>query len=168
MSSQISRLSIFAALLAASVTVSSAKLDEGAALPSLSGFQLDGTLPSLRGKIVWLDFCASWCGPCRASFPVMDRIYNKYKARGLVVLGVSVDDDAQKWQSFVEKTGVTFPVVRDAQHKLVSSAGIENMPTSFLIDATGHIVAVYHGFKGAETEAAVEQEIESLLKGKKP
>ncbi len=139
-------------------------LKQGDVMPALAGFGLEGRVPATQGKIVWLDFCASWCGPCRASFPVMDKIHAKYKDKGLVVLGVSVDDDSKKWQAFVEKQNVSFPLVRDAQHKLVSLAGIEKMPTSFLIDGNGKIVSVHHGFKGKETEEAVEREIQSLLK----
>ncbi len=85
----------------------------------LPGFALEGRIPATQGKVVWLDFCASWCGVCRTSFPAMDRMQAKYKDKGLVVLGVSVDDDPKKWQAFLEKQNVSFPLVRDAQREHV-------------------------------------------------
>lgn len=142
-------------------------LKKGDALPDLAKLGIEGTIPALQGKVVWVDFWASWCGPCAMSFPAMDRIYQKYKARGLVVLGVNVDEDAAKMQKFTGKYPVSFPIVRDAQHKLVAMVNIDTMPSSLLIDQSGRIVALHQGFKGKKTEEAVEKEIEALLGGSK-
>ena len=68
-------------------------LKKGDALPDLPGLGVAGKIPAMKGSVVWLDFWASWCGPCAMSFPAMDRIYRKYKDRGLIVLGVNVDEE---------------------------------------------------------------------------
>lgn len=132
------------------------------ALPDLSGFGLEGTLPKLKGKVVYLDFWASWCGPCKASFPVLNGWHQKYADKGLVVLGVNVDDTAAAMQEFFKKTSAAFPVVRDAAKKLVAAANVSTMPTSFLIDKSGVIQLVHSGFR-AKDEAALLFQITTLL-----
>lgn len=161
-------LGAVALLVLLTLSASAAGLKKGDAAPDLATFGLEGHVPAVKGKVVWLDFWASWCGPCAASFPAMDRIYKKYKDRGLVVVGVSVDETTAAMNKFLAKHPVSFPIVRDASQKLVALANIETMPSSVLIDASGRIVALHSGFKGAETEEAVEKEIAALLGGKKP
>ena len=117
----------------------------------------------MAGKVVLVDFWASWCAPCKSSFPVLDSIYRKFKERGFLVVAVSVDESGDAMREFLGTHPVSFPVVRDARQQLVASAGIEAMPTSFLIDRTGKVVAVHAGFKGRETEEQLMTEIEKLL-----
>lgn len=140
-------------------------LKEGDPFPDLSGFGLEGALPTeLKGKVILLDFWASWCGPCKESFPVLEELHKKYAASGLVVLGVNVDDKAKAVEDFLKRRPVSFPIVRDASKRLVSAVDIETMPTSFLIDKQGKIKGVHRGFRGAETKRAYVKEIEELLK----
>jgi len=138
----------------------------GDALPKLDSLGLEGPLPALAGKVVLLDFWASWCGPCKKSFPELDKIQQAYKDKGLIVLAVSVDEKADDMEGFLKDHPVTFTVVRDAKQKLVAAAGVESMPTSLLVDAKGVIRFQHTGFRGEETTKQLKDEIEKLLAGK--
>lgn len=135
----------------------------GAALPRLDDFRLEGAVPPLAEKIVLLDFCASWCGPCKKSFPELDKLQQKYRNKGLVVLAVSVDENAADMKAFFAEHPVSFAVVRDARQKLVAAAGVESMPTSLLVDPRGVIRFQHSGFRGEETVRQLTEEIETLL-----
>ncbi len=138
---------------------------EGDPLPNLAGYGLEGALPSVStGRVVLVDFCASWCGPCKASFPVLQDLHTRFAPRGLVVLAVSVDDNPAALQRFLKENPVTFPVVRDATQRLVKESDVQGMPTSFLVDAAGRIRHVHAGFHGKRTAQQYEAEIEALLK----
>lgn len=137
---------------------------EAAKLPALSGFGVEGTIPNLKGKVVYLDFWASWCSPCKASFPVLNKWQQELAAKGFTVLGVSVDEKASDMQEFLKKTAVGFPVVRDATQKLVAAANIQTMPTSFLIDRQGGIRHIHQGFRRQDEKPLFDQ-ITTLLGG---
>jgi thiol-disulfide isomerase/thioredoxin len=140
-------------------------LKAGDALPDLGGFKLEGTLPdTFKDKVVMLDFWASWCDPCKASFPVMEELQKKYGPQGLVVIAVNVDEKRGDMESFLKSHAATFTIVRDPGQKLVDKAGIATMPSSFLVGRDGKIRHVHAGFKGDETKKKYEQEIEALLK----
>jgi cytochrome c biogenesis protein CcmG/thiol:disulfide interchange protein DsbE len=142
-----------------------AGLKPGDAMPDLSKLKLEGKLPAdLKGKVVLLDFWASWCEPCKASFPVMEDLQKRYGPRGLVVIAVNVDEKAADMQDFLKKNAVSFAVMRDAAQTLVAQTGIATMPSSFLIDQEGKVRFAHTGFRGDETKKKYEQEIESLLK----
>jgi thiol-disulfide isomerase/thioredoxin len=137
----------------------------GDALPELGAFQLEGKLPDkLRGQVVLVDFWASWCAPCKASFPVMEALHQQYGGRGLVVLAVNVDESSAAMEKFLKKSPVSFAVVRDAAHKLVAAADVATMPTSFLVDRAGKVRFLHTGFRGAATRKEYEKEIDLLLK----
>jgi thiol-disulfide isomerase/thioredoxin len=135
---------------------------EKAKMPALSGFGLEGNIPKTEGKVIYLDFWASWCAPCKASFPVLAAWHQKYAAKGFMVLGVNVDEEAAAMQAFLKKNITGFPTVRDAAHKLVAAADVKTMPTSFLIDRKGVIRLVHSGFR-AKDEAVLTSQIEGLL-----
>lgn len=137
----------------------------GDSFPVLAEQKLEGALPdSLQGKVVLVDFWASWCGPCAASFPAMEDLYKRYKDRGFVIVAVSVDEKAGDMQVFLKKHAASFAIVRDAEHKLVSAVNAQAMPTSFLLDGTGKVRYVHSGYRGEETKKQYAAEIESLLK----
>jgi len=141
-------------------------LKVGDALPDLSTFGLEGKLPDqLKGKVVLLDFWASWCGPCKESFPVMEELHEKYGSKGLVVLAVNVDEKADAMKDFLKDHPVKFVLVHDATKKLVGAAKIASMPTSFLINSYGQVVSVHKGFHGKETANEYVAEVEKLLAG---
>ncbi len=155
---------IFTTLLAGIFSSALAALKVGDALPDLATFKLEGKLPdTLKGKIVVVDFWASWCLPCAESFPVMDELQKKYGGR-VVILAVNVDEKAAKMEKFLAKHPVTFTVVRDAQQKLVATVEPETMPTSFILDGEGKVRFLHKGFHGDETRKQYISEIDSLLK----
>lgn len=140
-------------------------LKSGDAFPDLQQFKLEGNLPNdLKGKVVLVDFWASWCGPCKESFPILDELYKTYGKSGFVVVGINLDDKPKAMDEFLKRRPVTFPMVRDAAKTLVSAVDIQTMPTSFLVDRSGKVSSVHSGFRGNETRKAYVQEIESLLK----
>ncbi len=158
---------LLALLLAAGILPARAGLKAGDAFPDLAAQKLEGKLPeALKGKIVLVDFWASWCGPCAQSFPAMEELHKRYKERGFVILAVSVDEQAADLQAFLKKRPVSFAVVRDAEHKLVTAADVSAMPTSFLLDAKGKIRFVHTGYHGDATKKQYAEEIEALLKEK--
>ena len=155
---------LLAALFAGIVISAQAALKIGDDFPDLVAFKLDGKLPgSLKGKIVVVDFWASWCGPCKDSFPVMDELQKKYGDKGLVIIAVNEDEDASDMQDFLKANTAIFTVVRDTKQKLVALTGIQTMPSSFVLDGTGKVRFNHTGFHGTETRKLYEQEIESLL-----
>ncbi len=154
------------ALLAGlAVPLSAAGLKQGDPFPDLAAFKLEGKLPSdLEGKVILVDFWASWCGPCKQSFPAMEELHQRYAAKGLVIIAVSVDEKAGDMESFLKKGHASFTVVRDVGQKLVEKAGVATMPSSFLLDRGGRIRFAHSGYRGEETKKKYAEEIESLLK----
>ncbi len=153
-----------AALLAGTFFTAQAALKIGDTLPDLASFKLEGNLPaSLKGKVVLLDFWASWCLPCAESFPVMDELQKKYGDR-LVIIAVNVDEKAANMKKFLEKHPVSFTTVRDASQKLVAAAEPATMPTSFILDGDGKVRFLHTGFHGKDTRKEYIIEIGSLLK----
>lgn len=136
----------------------------GDTFPELGGFGLEGTQPDLKGKVVLLDFWASWCAPCKKSFPIMKELQAKFGSRGFLVLAVSVDEQQSAMQSFLKKDPPTFAILRDGKGRLAEAVGVEKMPTSFLIGADGEVAAIHSGFDGEPTRKKYLAEIESTLK----
>ena len=153
-----------AALLAGTFLTAQAALKVGDTLPDLASFNLEGKLPdTLKGKVVIVDFWASWCTPCAKSFPVLDELQKKYGDK-LVILAVNVDEKKSNMDKFLEKHAVSFTVVRDGDQKLVAVAEPATMPTSFVLDGTGKVCFLHNGFHGEDTRKEYLTEIESLLK----
>lgn len=135
----------------------------GAALPALSSLLSGASLPKTSGKVVLVDFWASWCAPCKASFVTLSRLHQKYASKGLVIIGISVDDEAADFQGFAAKNKAPFTLAHDAQHKAADFFNPPSMPSSYLVDRKGVIRHIHKGFKGAKTEAEYIAEIEALL-----
>jgi thiol-disulfide isomerase/thioredoxin len=160
------------AVLAIFVSVGAAHLRSqvvpGNAFPSLASSGLVGNLPDTSGKVVLVDFWASWCAPCKASFPAYSRLQAAYAGRGLTVVAVSVDDSPEAYAAFVAKLKPAFVTVHDAGHKLVSVVQVPTMPTSYLVDRAGKVRFVHAAFHGDQTERELRGEIETLLGEKAP
>ena len=114
-----------------------------------------------KGKVVILDFWATWCPPCRAEISGFIELQKKYPAQGLAVVGVSVDEAGLKTvKTFAEKNGINYPVVL-ADNKIADAyGGIDVLPTTFIIDRNGHIVKQHLGFTA---QAEFEKEVAPLL-----
>jgi thiol-disulfide isomerase/thioredoxin len=152
------------AFIAGTFFTATAALKVGDSLPDLASFKLVGKLPdSLKGKIVIVDFWASWCLPCAKSFPVLDELQKKYGDR-VVVLAVNVDEKAANMDKFLAKHPVSLTIVRDAEQKLVAVVEPATMPTSFILDGEGKVRFLHNGFHGEDTRKEYITEIDSLLK----
>jgi len=102
------------------------------------------SLSDFRGKVVLIDFWASWCGPCRRENPNVVRMYNKYKDEGFEILGVSLDRDKSRWINAIEKDGLTWPHVSDLkgwQNEVAQTYGVRSIPHTILLDKEGRIIA---------------------------
>lgn len=125
------------------------------ALPSVRGDTIH--LSSLKGKVVLLDFWASWCGPCRSSNKELTKLYPKYKSKGFEILGVSLDDDNSKWKMAIAKDKITWLQVNEPggwEAKTAMMWNISAIPTSFLIDKEGKLLAM--DLTGKELEKALK------------
>ncbi len=160
--SKIVNLAVFVVSLSAGLPLARAELVVGDSFPALTGAGLVGALPETQGKVVLVDFCASWCGPCKQAVPVLGRLQEELGGQGLVVLGVSVDARPGDYAALLKKWKPAFPVVHDAAQKLVSSVEVKTMPTSFLVDRTGKVRFVHSGFH-PDTERDLRRQIATLL-----
>ena len=138
----------------------------GQALPA-PGWELQGldgkTVHStdFKGKVVVLDFWATWCQPCQAEISGFIELQKKYQAQGLAIVGVSVDQaSSDTVKSFVQEMGMNYPVVLADTKVVTAYGGIAGLPTTFVIDRTGRIVKQHLGFTEKEE---IEAEIKSLL-----
>jgi thiol-disulfide isomerase/thioredoxin len=120
------------------------------------------TLYSLRGKVVYLDFWASWCGPCRVSFPQLEELRQELGPRGFEVLAVNVDEFEPDALRFLEEVSVSYPVVRDGAGDTPATYGILGMPTGYLIDRSGTVRLVHQGYRKSDGAALREDIIELL------
>lgn len=115
-------------------------------------------LIELRGNVVLLDFWASWCVPCRRSFPWMNAMHHKYADRGLVIIAVNLDRNSADAERFLEQYPAAFRIAYDPDANLAKEFGIEVMPSSFIIGKDGQSTARHAGFKvkrQEEYEAAI-------------
>jgi len=150
-------------MLAACATATRAEVKTGDPFPELAAAGLEGTVPVTEHQVVLVDFWASWCGPCKASFPAYARLHADFSPRGLVIVAISVDQDEAAFAAFVKRMAPPFPVVRDKDQQLVRQVMVPAMPTSFLVGRDGRVRSVHRGFHGAETDTVLREEIVRLL-----
>lgn len=112
-------------------------------LPLLSGGR--AALSSFRGKVVLLNFWATWCPPCRSEMPSMEVLYKRLNSKGLEILAVDSGEDAATVQQFIRENSHTFPVLLDSDNKVSSQYGIRAIPTTYIIDREGKIIGVVRG-----------------------
>ena len=153
---------IFSAL-ALSVGSASAQ-DVGSRAPAfdLVGSPKQVRLADMKGQVVYVDFWASWCAPCKQSFPWMNEMQAKYGPRGFTVVGINVDQKREDADKFLVGTPAKFSVAYDTTGKVAEVYQPKGMPTSFLIGADGKVRAIHVGFKDSQREE-LEREIQSAL-----
>ena len=146
----------------------SGPIKTGEQFPKLASFELLGELPKTKGKVLLIDIWASWCLPCKKSFPVLNELYLSYQSKGLVILAVSVDEKKSEMEAFLKKQSPQFSVLHDSKGKLAEDLAIETMPTSILVDREGTVICVHSGFEGDRTRKKWVADIEKALKSTKP
>jgi len=152
-------------LVAAGLLSCQGQVATGDAKPTAPDFtlkDLDGrpfSLSDTKGKVVILDFWATWCPPCRMEIPHFESLYREYGNRGLVVIGISLDrGDASAVRSFAEDNGISYPIVIGDQETTILYGGIRGIPTTFVIDRKGRIVEKFVGYRSKEVfESAINK-----------
>lgn len=130
------------------------------ALPALGGGEIGAG--DLRGRVVLLDFWATWCVPCQESLPFYQGLTDRYGVRGLRVVAVSVDSDAAEVKRFVNDRGLTFDVLLDPEGSLASRLDLPTMPTLFLLGREGTVLWKHAGFDRRD-KAMIEEHIHAAL-----
>jgi len=131
-------------------------------LPTATGASV--SLGDHKGKIVYVDFWASWCGPCRQSFPWMNEMLSKYQAQGFEIIAVNLDAARADADDFLAANPASFTVALDPQATMPPQYGVKGMPTSYLIDGNGEIILQHTGFNDshkADLEAAIQKALET-------
>ncbi|MCU8059227.1 TlpA family protein disulfide reductase [Shewanella sp. SM55] len=121
------------------------------------------SLSEFKGKVVYVDFWASWCGPCRKSFPWMNEIQKKYQDQGLAVVAINLDTDNELAQEFLKQVPANFSVRFNPEGDVARSFDLLGMPSSFMFNRQGQLVQHHVGFYADKT-AEYEQELVNLLK----
>jgi len=141
-------------------------VEAGQPAPSFSARALEGdstlSLSAYKGKVVFVDFWASWCGPCQAAMPVIESLRNEFPADQFQVLAVNVDQDPAKAKAFLERRKVGYPSVSDPEGRLPATYGLKTMPTSYLVDRNGVVRFVHEGFRPSDADK-LRAEIRGLL-----
>jgi peroxiredoxin len=155
-----------AAVLAAAAGDATAALAAAArapdfTLPAVGGANL--RLQEQRGRVVLVNFWATWCGPCRVEMPHLNRLYEKYRAAGFVLLGVNIDDEPRKAADLAAKLGLRFPVLLDSEKKVSRLYDLSAMPSTVLIDRDGRVRYIHRGYRDGY-EDIYEKQIRELLK----
>lgn len=119
-------------------------------------------LADLKGKVLILNFFATWCGPCRQEIPDLIRIYEKFQDKGLEIIGVSLDQDGEAvLRPFIKRYGITYTIVLGTREVVLDFGGVEGIPTTFFIDHNG---SISNYFVGLRPGYVIEESVRKLLK----
>ena len=132
---------------------------------AISNAHLPNKLSDLKGQVVYLDFWASWCKPCRKSFPWMNQMQHQYAGEGLQIIAINLDTEAALAKAFLDKVPAQIPIVYDPEGKVAKDYELLGMPSSYLIDKKGKIRFSHKGFF-TRTEPLYEQELVLLINEK--
>jgi thiol-disulfide isomerase/thioredoxin len=112
---------------------------------------------------VLVNFWAPWCVPCREEFPELQTLQSKFAAGGLVVLGVTAEDDPKKIAHFLDKIPVSFQILQDLESGMHRAANVETMPSTLLVDASGKVIKVYSGYSRERGLREMERDVAEQL-----
>ena len=119
-------------------------------------------LDKLKGKIVYVDFWASWCGPCRQSLPLYEALYQRLSIQDFEILAVNLDEDLKDAQRFLKRHPVSYPVLLDPSGDSAKKWSVLAMPSSYLVDSDGNLAYIYTGFEASHI-GHIEDDIKTLL-----
>lgn len=139
-------------------------MEVGQAAPSLPALQAAKNVSggSNKSQLLYVDFWASWCGPCRESFPWMNQMQAKYGSQGLRIVAINVDQKPEDMQAFLKEFPAMFEVVADPKGENPKAWGVKGMPTAFLVDEQGVVRKMHMGFKRAQADE-LETSIRALI-----
>jgi peroxiredoxin len=120
-------------------------------------------LSELRGRVVLINFWASWCSPCRQELPLLNKIYAQYRAAGFVLLAVNVDDNRKDAEAMLKRLNLGFPTLFDGNKNVAKLYGVDTMPATLVIDRDGRVRYVHRGYYSGY-EQKYEQQVRALLK----
>jgi thiol-disulfide isomerase/thioredoxin len=165
--SHLAKLFHAALIVTALASLARAELKVGAAFPTPIVTELaTSEKPELAGKILVVDFWASWCAPCKASFPALGKVARDYAARGVVLLGVSVDESPGAYAAFVKKFSPPFRTLHDARQNLARAVQVPAMPTTYVVDRQGKVRAIHTGFHGEASDRKLRADLDALVAAK--
>jgi len=154
-------INLLAALLALSFAVDASEQAPSCPVKTLDGKRsLD--LADGQGKVRYVDFWASWCGPCADSFPFLNQLHGELAGRGVEIIGVNLDENHDDAVAFLEKTPAQFTIVEDKQAQCPARFGVKAMPSSYLIDRHGQIRHVHLGFNEVDKDE-LRAKVQALL-----
>jgi thiol-disulfide isomerase/thioredoxin len=139
-------------------------IQPGTEFPDLAKAGLEGTLPDLKGKVVVVDFWASWCTPCKKAMPMYAELHKEYAGKDVVIVAVSLDENRKDYDAFLKKNPLPFVVARDPKGKLAEAVGVQEMPTSVVLGKDGKVASVHSGSLGDKARGKLSAEIDGLLK----
>jgi thiol-disulfide isomerase/thioredoxin len=135
-------------------------VDVGQAMPSCTvssiGETTTVTLNQYKGKVLYVDFWASWCGPCVKSFPFLNEMHGQLKDQGLQVIGINLDENADDAKAFLTKIPASFTVVTDASKQCAKDFEVKAMPSSYIVDRKGIVRHIHLGFRPGEANEIKE------------
>jgi len=162
--SAVTRLALAAMLIAAAV--SALAVEPGAAAPAFRLPRFDSadpvSLADLRGKVVFVDFWASWCSPCRQSLPLYDKLRSDFAAADFVILAIGLDEDVADAKTFLAEHPVKYTTLQNPQGDVAKAFDLKGMPSSYLIDRDGTVRARHVGFEPKDIDV-LKKEIAGLL-----
>ena len=159
-------LVLFATLMICLPSATASALEAGDRAPAFAAPSLGGEgmveLGKYRGKVVYLDFWASWCGPCLVAIPEIERMRSEFPEDQFQIIAINLDQAEKKALRFLEKNPIGYPSASDPKGRLPEKFGVDTMPTSYLIDRDGVIRYVHRGFSRGDG-SRLREEIRALL-----